>query len=296
MLLELMSNGSLAELPPDNIPDSINLPNEASVMLLLPHNEYLIGAGHDNWVYGRPGIFSRNVYLYDDERLSLSNDGAAHTTILSVETVKALRRKLFQNSEPPGKHSSTVLMLRQMMRGHPVFNSEGAEFLDEKKFARFMKIDDILEKAYWTLRFALARGEPEVQIRLKAWLRTNPEVFRDANHSAKLWLSIQDLPDQEALTELEGLSFSKSELTRLSLQKISPLVLYNPKSGWLVLGRFGRMQTAMFSVWVYANQELWQELRERRKLPISEIINVVWGEYDTQQAMRERANYKGDDK
>ena len=48
----------------------------------------------------------------------------------------------------------------------------------------------------------------------------------------------------------------------------------------------------MFSVWAYVNHNLWQELRERRKLTIQDIINAVWGEYDTIQALDERAKYK----
>ena len=291
MLLELMSNGSLAELPPDNLPDSIDIPDDASVMLLLPHNKYLLGTGRDNWVYGKPGTFARNVYLYDDERLSLFNEGA-QPTILSAETVNTLRRKLFMHSEPPGRHSATVLMLRNIMHEHPVFCSDNAEFLDEKIFAQFMRNDDILERAYWTLRFALVRGEAEVQIRLKSWLKAGPELFSDEKHAAKIWFSIQKLPEKEAVNELEELSFSLSELSRLAAQNISPLVLYNPASGWLVLGHFGRGRRAMFSVWLYVNHELWQELRERRKLSINEIINAVWGEYDTHQAMTERAKYR----
>ena len=294
LLLELMSNGSLAELPPDNIPDSINLPDDASVMLLLPHNKYLLGTGRDNWIYGKPGTQAQNVYLYDGERLSLFNEGA-QPTILSAETVSTLRRKLFMNTAPPGRHSAAVLMLRTMMRDNPVFSSEDVDFLDEKIFARFMRDDHVLQKAYWTLRFALSRGEAEMSLRLKAWLKAGPEVFNDEKYSAKIWFSILDLPEREAICELEQLSFSTAELSRMYAQNISPLVVYNPVSGWLVLGRFGRGRSAMFSVWLYANHELWQELRERRKLSISEIISAVWAEYDTRQAMNERAKYKGDD-
>ena len=291
-----MSNGSLAELPPDNIPDSINLPDDSSVMLLLPHNKYLLGTGRDNWIYGKPGTFARNVYLYDDERLSLPNfNEGAQPTILSAETVNTLRRKLFMHSEPPGRHSATVLMLRNIMHDHHVFCSDNAEFLDEKIFAQFMKYDDVLEKAYWTLRFAIARGEREVPVRLKSWLKVGSQIFCYPKYSAKIWFSILDMPEREVISELEELSFSASELSRLAAQNISPLVLYNPVAGWLVLGRFGRKQHSIFSVWLYVNHELWQELRERRKLSLSEIINVVWAEYDTQQAMKERAKYKGDD-
>ena len=286
-----MSNGSLAELPPDNIPDSINLPDDASVMLLLPHNKYLLGTSSDKWMYGRPGTAPQNVYLYDNEVLSLMNDGA-QPTILPAQTVNALRRKLFMNADPPGRHSSTVLMLRSMMHNHPAFSSESAEFLDEQIFSRFMDDDEVLRKAYWTLRFALSRGEAETQKRLRAWLKAGPEVFADPKHCAKVWLSIQDLPDKDAIDELEELSFSKSEMQRLSAQMISPIVLYNPVSGWLVLGRFGRGKEIIFSCWIYINHELWQELRERRKLSIQDIIHAAWGEQDTRQAINERAKYR----
>ena len=158
MLLELMSNGTLAELPPDSIPDSFSLPDETSVMLLLPHNKYLLGTGSDTWLYGRPGKVPQSVCLYDNEGLSLMNDGDK-PTILSPHTVNALRRKLFMNSEPPGRHSQTVLMLRTIMREHPVFSFGGADFLDEKVFTGFAESDEVLMKAYWTLRFALYRGE-----------------------------------------------------------------------------------------------------------------------------------------
>ena len=286
-----MSNGSLAELPPENIPDSINLPDDTSVMLLLPHNKYLLGTSSDKWIYGRPGTVPQNVYLYDNEGLSLMNDGA-QPTILPAQTVNALRRKLLMNADPPGRHSSTVLLLRTMMRNHPVFTLEGADFLDEQTFSRVMDSDEVLRKAYWTLRFALARGEVEAQKRLRAWLKVGPEVFADPKHCAKVWLSIQDLPDKDAIDELEELSFSRAEMKRLSAQMISPIVLYNPVSGWLVLGRFGRGRDIMFSCWIYINHELWQELRERRRLSIQDIIHALWGEQDTRQAINERAKYR----
>ena len=56
-----MSNGTFAELPPENMPDNINLPDEPSVMLLLPHNKYLLGTADRNngkWIYAsvKPGL------------------------------------------------------------------------------------------------------------------------------------------------------------------------------------------------------------------------------------------------
>ncbi|MBQ9433896.1 MAG: hypothetical protein IJU26_06740 [Synergistaceae bacterium] len=299
MLLELMSNGSLAELPPDNIPESISnaLNDESSVMLLLPHNKYLFGeldTGSDKWLVGTLGENTsqpQDVYLYDNEGFSLLNDGAL-PTILPAQTVNALRRKLFMHSAPPGRHTATVLMLRTIMRDHPVFSAENAGFLDEKIFADFMQNDSVLEKMYWALRFALARGELEAVKRLKLWLKAGPEVFAHSGHVSRLWLSIQDIPDKDAIEELEELSFSVPELKRLSAQNISPMVMYNPLSGWIVLGRFGRGREIMFSCWAYANHDLWHELRDNRQLTVQDIIHAIWGEYDTVQAMNERAKYK----
>ena len=297
LLLELMSNGTLAELPPENIPDGISplLLNDSSVMLLLPHNKYLLGRGN-KWVYsGRsPEDSPQNVFLYDSQSIELLNEGAA-PTILSAVTVNALRRELFAKSEPPGNHTGAVLMLRTFMRNVPVFMSEGAEYLDEKIFSRTLKNNPILRKAYWTLRFAMSRGELEEITRLKAWLKTGPEVFTRPRNDLRLWFSLLEMPDAEAVSELESLSFSQLELKRMAAQNASPVVMYNQVSGWLVLARFGRKRDTIFFLWAYYTHDLWDELRERKKLSVNDIILSSWGEYDTRRAMTERAKYKGAD-
>lgn len=291
-----MSNGTLAELPPENIPNTIRPPEEPSVMLLLPHNKYLLGTGSDKWIYAsdKPGTEPQKVFLYDDEILSLTNDGA-QPTILPARTVTALRKELFMLNEPPGRHSATVLLLRTFMRNNPALQSDDASFLDEKIFSQFMKQDIVLCKAYWTLRFALARNEMEAVGRLKAWLKADPSVFSKPEYSSRLWFSLLGFPDKEAVRELEELSFSRLELQRMTDQNISPLILYNPRSGWLVLGKFGRDKTTMFYVWAYFSHDLWAELRDKKKMSMNDIIRALWCEIETQQAMNERAKYKGDD-
>ena len=294
MLLELMSNGTLAELPPENIPAGISplLLNDSSVMLLLPHNKYLLGRGN-KWIYsGLQGDSQKNVFLYDSQSIELLNEGAA-PTILNAGTVNDLRRKLFANSEPPGTHTGAVLMLRTFMRNIPVFMSEDAEYLDEKIFARAMKSNPILRKAYWTIRFAMSRSELEAITRLKAWLKTGPEVFMRPGNDLRLWFSLLEMPDAEAISELESLSFSQLELKRMAAQNASPVIVYNQASGWLVLARFGRKRDTIFFLWAYYSHDLWDELRERKKLSVNDIILSSWGEYDTRRAMTERAKYKG---
>ena len=292
-----MSNGTLAELPPENIPAGISplLLNDSSVMLLLPHNKYLLGRGSE-WVYsgGSPGDSPQNVFLYDSQSIELINEGSA-PTILNAGTVNDLRRKLFAKSEPPGTHTGAVLMLRTFMRNVPVFMSERAEYLDEKIFARAAKNIPILRKAYWTIRFAMSRGELEAITRLKAWIKADPEVFERPGNDMRLWFSLLEMPDADAVSELEALSFTRLELQRMAAQNASPVVVYNQASGWLVLARFGRKRDTMFFLWAYYSHDLWNELRERKKLSVNDIILSSWGEYDTRRAMTERAKYKGAD-
>ena len=290
-----MSNGTLAELPPDSTPAGISPPGDASVMLLLPHNKYLLGRG-SSWVYAgmNPGTSPQNVFLYDSQSITLINDNA-EPTIIPSGTVNTLRRELFSLSEPPGNHTSAVLMLRTFMRDYPIFTSEGAEYLDEKIFSMTLRDNATLKKAYWALRFAMNRGELETLTRLKAWIKADPEVFSRPGHDMRLWFSILEVPVGEAAAELESLSFSQLELKRMAAQNASPVIVYNQASGWLVLARFGRKKDTMFFLWAYYSHDLWNELRERRKLSVRDIILASWGEYETREAMTEREKYKGDD-
>ena len=300
-----MSNGTLVELPPENIPVGISPPNDSSLMLLLPHNKYLLGRRGSEWVFAHAGTGEsesrehqgkgENVFLYDSQSLSLINEGA-EPTILTAETVNTLRKKLLAMSEPPGNHTGAVLMLRTFMRNyHPVFSSESAEYLDEKIFAHTLRENPVIRKAYWALRFAMNRSELETVTRLKAWLKADPETFRVPCNKMRIWFSILEFPDSEAIAELESLSFSQLEMKRMIAQNASPVVVYNPASGWLILGRLGRKKDTIFFLWAYLNHELWNELRERKKLSLNDIILSVWGEYETQQAMTERSKYKGAD-
>jgi len=293
-----MSDGTLAELPPENIPPllaEVSPPGDSSVMLLLPHNKYLLGRAGENWIFSgqKTGTPPQNVYLYESQSISLINEGA-EPTVLNAGTVNALRRELLSMSEPPGNHTATVLMLRTFMKNYPVFMSEDAEYLDEKIFTAGLDKTPILKKAYWALRFAMNRAELETLSRLKAWVKADPETFSQPGHDMRLWFSILEMPDENAIEELESLSFSRLELKRMAEQNASPIVVYNPVSGWLILGRFGRQRDTMFFLWAFYNHELWNELRERKKLSINDIILSSWGEYETRQAMIERAKYKGD--
>lgn len=296
MLLELMSDGTLAEIPPEY--SGLNIPDEPSVMVLLPRHKYLLGTGSDKWIYSdlKPGSGQKSVFLYDDKNLSLTDDDGENITILPGRTVTELREKLSKRSDPPGRHVSTVLMLKTFLKYHPVFNESGNNYLDEKFFNEAMKKDYKLYRAYWTLRFALSRSEMEQTARLKAWIQAGPENFEKAGNIAKIFFSIMPNPSKEITRDLEELGFSKLELLHMIAQNVSPLVLYNPRAGWLIFARFGRtgkISDTIFFAWVYVNHDLWQELRDIKQMPVRDIVNAVWGDYDTKQAMIERAKYKG---
>ena len=300
MLLELMSNGKLAELPPENMPDGLrknfrlNDTAEPSVVLLLPHNKYLLGTSGGKWIYSSLSDEQpADVYLYENEDISLDTEGT-RPIVIPADTVNILRRELFSLSEPPGRHEATVLMLKTIMRDHPVFNNDG-KFLDKKFFTDFMRRDLILYKAYWTLRFSLARSELEVTGRLKAWLQADPKFFESPRSVIKIWFSLQDVPDESVINELIELKFTPLELQRILDQQASPIAVYNPLSGWLVIGQFGRRAQNMFKIWIYLSHELFHELKFQKNMTTRDIIYAVWGEYDTRQAMQERAKYKGDE-
>lgn len=293
MIFELMSDGTLAQLPQMPLPEGIADPGSPFVLVLLPYNRYLLGCSSadapERWVWGRPGDKPRELFLYEDRNLSLVVDSSV-SMVLPAELVARLRDALLAQTEPPGDHLSAVLILRGLMRGHAAF-AEGVLFRDERVFSRFLDTDEILCKGYWALRFALARGEFDVVVRLRAWLKAGPGAFSAQEASARIWFSILDLPEEKELAELETLSFSRDDLQHMIAQNTVPLLLFNPRSGYLVLSRFGTRERSAFNLWAFFPTALWGEMREGRKLSLRELLLAVWGEDDVSRALRERSRY-----
>ena len=312
-----MSNGRLVKLPPDSIPEGISVPEGPSVTVLLPNNAYLLGTKGDSdnssgfsftrWIYGHPNEKSE-IFLYDDEdRVKLPSDETGRTEYLSSKVIKEIKDELFLQIEPPGNHISTVMILRTFMKNNPAFNLSSI-FQEEKPFMKILEKDLILKKAYWALRFALSRGELEAIARLKAWLKAGPEVFSNENENEnekankfvnKIWFSILESPEEEALKEMEEFGFPREDILRMPEQGVSPLLLYSRKAGYFILARFGRKDgsenynnNTAFFIWVYLNPALWDELKNRRNISVHEIILSLWGNYDAEMALKERARYK----
>ncbi|MDR2523809.1 MAG: hypothetical protein LBC93_08945 [Synergistaceae bacterium] len=292
MIFELMSNGSVVTLPHTARPEGIPEIPGPGVVLLLPYNRYLLGhsfmRNYERWIWGKPGSEPQEVFLYENGPQSLTLDESTRVT-LPAEVVARVRAALFSQMLPPGEHLPTVLILRGVLKDHPIFREDGL-LQNEPLFLRHIEKDGVLNMTYWAVRFALFRGEFEAVARVKTWLRTAAELFDTHGQAPKVWFSLTPLPGGKELAEMEALSFSVDDLQRMVSQSALPVVLFS-KAGYLVLSDFGSSGGALFRVWVFLSAPLWNELRERRKLSIRDLVISVWGYGDAQEALVERARY-----
>ena len=306
MIFELMSNGSIASLPqaalPKGIPDILG----PRVVLLLPYNRYLLGhsfmRNYERWIWGKPGADPHEVFLYENGPQTLVDD--VTRVNIPLNAVSEIRGLLLSQMLPPGEHLPTILMLRGSLKEHPAFKDD-ALAQNEPAFLQSIDKDSILTMTYWAVRFALFRGEFETIARVKTWLRMASELFEShesalggatlngaapGEHVPKVWFSLTSLPCGKELAELESLSFSIDDLQRMVSQSALPVVLFS-KAGYLVLSDFGGAGGVVFRVWVFLPAFLWNELRERRKLSIRDLVISAWGYCDAAQALAERARY-----
>jgi hypothetical protein len=287
-----MSNGSLAGLPQASLPEGIPDIAGPRVVLLLPYNRYLLGhsfmRNYERWIWGKPNSEPREIFLYEDGPCSMALDDSIHVT-LTTAAVGQIRRALLAQMPPPGEHLPTVLILRGILKDHPIFRDETL-VQNEPAFLASLDREGIPYMTYWAVRFALFRGEFEAIARIKTWLRTAAELFDANGHAPRVWFSLTSLPGAKELAELEALSFSVDDLQRMVSQSAMPVVLFS-KAGYLVLSDFGGSGTATFRVWVFLPAPLWNELRERRKLSIRDLVISAWGYRDMIQAVTERCRY-----
>jgi len=268
---------------------------------------------YERWIFGKPGTDPREVFLYESSPPAFIVDDVTHFAI-PANVVQEIRSALLSQMLPPGEHLPAVLILRGAMKDHPVFMDDTL-VQNEPVFLQSIDKDNVLCMTYWAVRFALFRGEFETIARVKTWLRTAADIF-DSQEAAfngaslngttpdgvmsdgvtasvqapKVWFSLTPLPSGNELSELEALSFSIDDLQRMVSQSALPVVLFS-KTGYLVLSDFGNAGGAIFRVWVFLPAVLWNELRERRKLSIRDLVISIWGYCDTVQAVTERSRY-----
>jgi len=258
---------------------------------------------YERWIWGKPGADPQEAFLYENGTQTLVVDKVTRV-VIPANVVLEIRNALLSQMLPPGEHLPTVLILRGTFKDHPAFKDD-VLVQNEPFFLQSIDKDHVSTMTYWAVRFALFRGEFETIARVKTWLRTASDLFdlhEPAHNGAalngatpngqvpKVWFSLTPLPGSKELSELEALSFSVDDLQRMVSQSALPVVLFS-KAGYLVLSDFGGAGGSAFRVWVFLPAFLWNELRERRKLSIRDLVISAWGYCDAVQAMAERSRY-----
>lgn len=286
IVLELMSDGKIAKLP--DVLGKTGLPSHLSVKvaLLLPFNRVLVGSsiqGIDYWVWGKLGNDEWNeVSLYDDVSLVL-RDGSIPDITLNADVINKLRKTLFEQIPPPGNHLSTVLVLRGISLG-PGIPGDNHEWNNERWFISQISENDILLKAYWGIRRALFEKNPEMLERIKAWYVYASDVFNEEYNYPRMWFSIIDLPGESDLEDIESFGFTRDNLKTMNAKFSNPIVLSNILGYLILLTDYAGENRNEVKIWMYINVSLWDELREKRKLSIREIVSTGWGFLDALDA------------
>ena len=291
MIFELMSRGDIVELPEGA--DIIDGCGPEDVILLLPYNRYLHGKmlnGYESWkLCKREPDASRNgsadqeeIFLYEGETRPLNFD-IGHQVIISREVVGKLKNALLSSAPPPGEHFQAAAALKGILEPDIVNNEL---FVFDEAFA-FTQLDKKIEAkaAYWAVRFALSRGDHDVVSRIKLWYRIAPRIAF-SEPKVLVWFSLLSMPDAEAVASMVSLGMSEENIHRIAAQSVSPVVLFS-KKGYLVYASYGDgHRTPVFRQWAYFPTPVWNELRDRKRITLRELLTAAWGADEARQALK----------
>ena len=289
MIFELMSRGSIVELPEDS--NTIEGYEPEDVILLLPYNRYLQGKmlnGYENWKLCRIGCAEQEeTFLYEKEARILNFDNG-HVVVISREDVEKLKNALFSSDSPPGEHFQAAAVLKGIIEPE-IVNSELFVFDEELALTQLeRKIE--AKAAYWAVRFALSRGEHDTISRIKLWYRIAP-LIAFSEPKVLVWFSLAQMPDQEAMTTLNSLGFSDEIISKVADQTVSPIVLFG-KNGSLLFVSYGDGQkTPIFREWAYYPKSVWYELRSRKRITLRDLLFIAWGANEARQALKLSSRY-----
>ncbi len=292
MIFELMSKGNLARLPDDMQIAGIPEAPSPRVIALLPYNRFILGTvsmkSYEKWVLGRLGAEeTEEVFLYDGKPKIIAL-GDVERISMGKEVVDRLKSCLRSQMTPPGEHVPAMAILRGLLRDDAIFSTD-SPMEDEKAVQDYLERDSTARMAYWAIRFALFRNDYEEVSRIKTWLRIASDVFDGAASTPRIWFSLMDLPGGKSIEEMESLTYSVDDLQRMNSQSSRPVVLYS-KSGYLILSDYGT-DSSGFRIWLYLPIPIWNEMREKRKLSIKEIVVATWGYLDGVAADTERSSF-----
>jgi hypothetical protein len=295
VIYELMSSGNIVRLPDAMAVPGLPKTKAPIVVVLLPYNRILIGTSSylngEKWEWGKIGEERRaEVFLYQNQSLTLAVEGF-HSIFLNDEVVSELRKSLLSQLELPGDHMSTILILKRLLRNDVADIMSGETLKDEQFVLDLIERDLSVKQAYWGIRFALARNDYASVARIKTWIKSVGNLFDEVGQAMQMWFSLTDLPGGKEMAELEGLSFTLDDLQRMNSQRSRPVVLFS-RTGYLVLSEQSLEKSeTIFRIWLFLPLHLWNELREKRKLSIREIVSASWGYIDARDAMREMEYY-----
>jgi hypothetical protein len=155
-----------------------------------------------------------------------------------------------------------------------------------------MQLDKKIEAkaAYWAVRFALARGEHDTVSRIKLWYRIAPGIaFSEPR--VLVWFSLTQTPEADAVTQMISIGFSEENIHRIAEQTVSPVVLFG-KKGYLLFASYGDGQkTPLFRQWAYYPTSVWNELRERKRKTLRELLAAAWGANEARGALKISSRY-----
>lgn len=284
MIFELMSRGNITELPSEGA---------RSVTLLMPHGRVLKGTiadGTEFWSISKQSDENsgEEIFLYDGQPKTFNLDQGRKVTI-SSEVVAQLRAALFSQTDPPGEHSIAATVVRSITSDVGILNDNSFVF-DEESAIEKLRRNKEAAAAYWGIRFALSRGEHDVVSRIKLWYRIAPDTaFTEP--SIKVWFSLTQMPDGDMLSDIIELGFSREDVQRVAAQGTSPVVLYS-RGGYLLLASYGDGgNIPLFREWAYFPPNIWNELRERRRVTLRELLLLAWGANDARNALEQSAIY-----
>jgi len=287
MIFELMSRGTIVELP--EAPNGVNDYDPESVILLLPYNRYLHGKmqnGYESWKLCKIGDSDqKEIFLYEGEKRSLIFD--SHQFVISQEIVEKLKNKLLASTSPPGEHFQAAAILKGIL-GQDVNNEL---FVFDEAFA-MEQLDKRIEAkaAYWAVRLALSRGEHDTVSRIKLWYRIAPNIAF-SEPIVLVWFSLTQMPDAEAVASMVSLGIPEENINRIAAQSVSPVVLFS-KKGYLLFASYGNEQkTPLFREWAYFPISVWNELRERKRLTLRDLLAAAWGADEARQALKIASRY-----
>jgi hypothetical protein len=99
------------------------------------------------------------------------------------------------------------------------------------------------------------------------------------------------MPDVEAVTLMNSLGFTEEEINRIAVQTVSPVVLYGKKGNLLFVSYGDGQRAPLFRQWAYYPTSVWNELRERKRKTLRELLAVVWGANEARQALKTSSLY-----